>query len=443
MIRRIRLENFMSHEDTLIEPAAGLTVLAGPNNCGKSAVVVALECVLRGVAGDFMIRHGRREARVTVTFDDGAVVTWTKRKGVGGVWEYDGRSIGRVRGNQCPDDLHDFARMPLVTAETGDPFDVHVAEQKSPLFLLHESGGRAATFFAASSDARYLVAMQKRQRDQVQEHRQELRRLEAQLAASDARLAALAPLDALEAHVRDAEAEYAGLLAADQEAQGLSRALERRVAQEARCDAVESRAAGLRGLAAPPELDDDAALARAVGALVHRSDDVTHVERRSAGLRPLAAPPALADDAALAALLARLAPTARRAAGEQRRLSALTDLAAVPEVQDEAPLAACLALLTEAEQRLERAARGHAAAQQLNPPPALADAETLANVVTALDAAAARIQASEQQQAALRAALGDAAEALRDWAQRNPFCPTCGAPIDARQILEGACDAHA
>jgi predicted ATP-dependent endonuclease of OLD family len=42
MIKRIELTNFMSHEHTVLEPAAGLTLLIGPNNCGKSAVVAAL-----------------------------------------------------------------------------------------------------------------------------------------------------------------------------------------------------------------------------------------------------------------------------------------------------------------------------------------------------------------------------------------------------------------
>ena len=36
MITRIELTNFMSHKHTVIEPAAGLTVLVGPNNIGKS-----------------------------------------------------------------------------------------------------------------------------------------------------------------------------------------------------------------------------------------------------------------------------------------------------------------------------------------------------------------------------------------------------------------------
>ena len=45
MITRIELTNFMSHAHTVIEPAPGLTVLVGPNNCGKSAVVAALQII--------------------------------------------------------------------------------------------------------------------------------------------------------------------------------------------------------------------------------------------------------------------------------------------------------------------------------------------------------------------------------------------------------------
>ena len=41
MIRRIKLVNFMSHANTVIEPADGLTILVGQNNCGKSAIVAA------------------------------------------------------------------------------------------------------------------------------------------------------------------------------------------------------------------------------------------------------------------------------------------------------------------------------------------------------------------------------------------------------------------
>lgn len=57
MIKKIRIENFMSHRDTILEPAEGVTLISGPNNCGKSAVMMALWGLsgLNEVRGDFMI----------------------------------------------------------------------------------------------------------------------------------------------------------------------------------------------------------------------------------------------------------------------------------------------------------------------------------------------------------------------------------------------------
>src|SRR3954451_9603772 len=98
----------MSHARTEIEPAAGLTVLIGPNNCGKSAVVSALETLARGTRGDFMVRHGEKLCSVTVETDDGHVITW-KRKGKVVSYAIDGREVHR----DTPDDLHEYLKLPL------------------------------------------------------------------------------------------------------------------------------------------------------------------------------------------------------------------------------------------------------------------------------------------------------------------------------------------
>jgi recombinational DNA repair ATPase RecF len=71
MISRIELYNFMSHAHTVIEPAAGLTVLVGPNNCGKSAIVSALQILCENDKGDYMVRHGEDECRIVLVTDDG------------------------------------------------------------------------------------------------------------------------------------------------------------------------------------------------------------------------------------------------------------------------------------------------------------------------------------------------------------------------------------
>jgi exonuclease SbcC len=70
MIRRITLQNYMAHTYTVIEPSEGLTVLVGPNNCGKSAVVSALQTLCNNASGDYMVRHDEKEAQITVETDD-------------------------------------------------------------------------------------------------------------------------------------------------------------------------------------------------------------------------------------------------------------------------------------------------------------------------------------------------------------------------------------
>src|SRR5262249_54150535 len=115
MIRKIILENFMSHARTEIQLAEGLTVLVGPNNCGKSAVVAAIEALCNNTASDFMIRHGQKNCRVMVETDEHTLV-W-QRTSQGGrfvaSYEIDGRQIDRLR-RDVPEDLHKYLRLPLV-----------------------------------------------------------------------------------------------------------------------------------------------------------------------------------------------------------------------------------------------------------------------------------------------------------------------------------------
>src|SRR5437016_5867438 len=136
MIRRIVLENYMSHSRTVIEPAAGLTALVGPNNCGKSAVVSALLSLCGDTPGDFMVRHGESLCSVTVETDDGHTIIW-RRKGGAVSYIIDGTVVDRVGRGNLPDHLHEHLRLAKVAPSGGgEPFDVHFGLQKSPIFLI-------------------------------------------------------------------------------------------------------------------------------------------------------------------------------------------------------------------------------------------------------------------------------------------------------------------
>ncbi len=109
----------MSHKETVIEPGEGITALVGPNNCGKSAVLVGLEAVCHRLQGDFMVAHGAKEASVTVETDDGHVVAW---KGL--------RKMAEGEGFEPPERLlaQCFSRAPRSTTPAPFLWGAHLGQ---------------------------------------------------------------------------------------------------------------------------------------------------------------------------------------------------------------------------------------------------------------------------------------------------------------------------
>src|SRR5687768_16374779 len=146
----------MSHAHSVIEPAAGLTVITGPNNCGKSAIVAALQILCSNDNSTYVTRHGQRESAIRVETDDGHVVEW-RRKG-SPRYVIDDKLFDRLKQG-VPDELHQALRLGQVECEN-ETFDIHFAAQKRPIFLLQDKPKHAAEFFASSSDACRLLEMQ-------------------------------------------------------------------------------------------------------------------------------------------------------------------------------------------------------------------------------------------------------------------------------------------
>lgn len=74
----VRLQNFQSIEDASIE-IDGFTVVTGPNNSGKSALMRAIRGVFTNAPAGSLVRHGCPHLTVDMTFED-AVVRWEKGK---------------------------------------------------------------------------------------------------------------------------------------------------------------------------------------------------------------------------------------------------------------------------------------------------------------------------------------------------------------------------
>ena len=441
MIRRIVLENFMSHARTVIEPAPGLTVLAGPNNCGKSAVAAALAAVCSNAIGDYMVRHGAEVCRVVVETDDGHTVEW-KRKGLTVSYRIDGRDIHRVNRG-IPEDLHQVLRLPAVEVEGGETFEIHLAEQKSPIFLLDRPGRSAAAFFASSSDAGLLLEMQRRQKARVLDWKRELDGHSRTIASHGVSLAALEPLGEIEGRLEDCEALHERL-SEESAAMGRLEAEFREIEQAGTLAAhAGARLAAGASLAPPPHLADDDSLAELFADLGTRSLEARMLSERSSALGDLGAPPAVPEPAPLEALLRGLAAGAREEAVLKTRSGILAALSDPPLLEDAGALAGTIEALAAGGGTREAAAEGVRILSDLAEAPALVDPRDLDELIAGIAGASENAGRLASLVTAFAGEATAVQEAIDRWIAENPVCPLCGSNLERERLLERGVCGHA
>jgi len=400
MISRIELHNFMSHCHTVIEPAAGLTVLVGPNNCGKSAVVSALQILCENAQGDYMVRHGADECRVVVETADGHRVEWQRRKGVVS-YNVDGEDFHRLSGG-IPARLHDVLRLAkVVAADNRDPYDIHFGAQKSPIFLLNEPGSRAATFFASSSDAAKLTEMQSLHRSKGAQARKDEARLAEQVNGLALRLEVLGPVAQLEQAISRATEDYQAIADLSwrlctlwQDLTDLSRKL-------AAVEQLNAEVAAFARLGTPPQLADTSSIEEIVGPMTKnmgreaRETAVIHVLDR------LAEPPVLVDLMPIGGLIENLGIWTKRRDASEATSSATEDLAAPPEIADIGPLEVLCKGIEDLQTRREALSAQLACLAPLTDAPAMCDTVSLEGVINQLVKASRDVRRAEEPAASL------------------------------------------
>ncbi len=271
MITRITVDNFMSHVHTVIEPCESLTVLVGPNNCGKSAIVAAIQALCRSERGAHMLRHGEKESLVSLETDEGHTVEWRRKKSGAVTYVVDGKEVHRV----VPEDLHDHLRLPLVAMKDGaDEFDVHFGEQKQPIFLLNESGRHAATFFASSSDAEFIVRMQALHKQRTAEAKAIEKQLSAEILDLERRIEELAPSVLLSERLGKLEVVYEEITATTLNMEALAESIEQLKAASVLSQHQGSILAPLNRLQVLPDQLDEKSL-EAILQELDRADSVS------------------------------------------------------------------------------------------------------------------------------------------------------------------------
>lgn len=140
----VRVRDFQSIGDTITIEVNGLTVITGPNNSGKTALMRALFGLFSNARGNSFVRYGKESARVEVEFSDRTIV-WEKGMKVNR-YVVDGKPLERV-GAGVPAEVVSAGVMPVEAA--GRELWPQFAQQfVGQIFLLNEPGSVLAEAIA-------------------------------------------------------------------------------------------------------------------------------------------------------------------------------------------------------------------------------------------------------------------------------------------------------
>lgn len=440
MLVKLTLENFLAHGHTVIDIGPGLTVLVGPNNSGKSAVVEGLRCLATNPAPRHFIRHGAKQARVEAEFADGTRVTWIRKDKSAGYeilrpGATEPEEYWKLQG-KVPEQVREVLRLNLVQLESvGRGLDVHLGNQKEPIFLLNEPPSAMAAFFASSTESAHLLAMQKSLRHKVRAKQGDERRVRARLSELTRDLRVLTPLPDMELRLAEARAEHDTLREARARLPALADTAEGLRRTSLTIETLRQRATIQARVAEPPRLWPAARLAEALLRRARLSAEETRAARRKAALDPLAEPPPLFPAARLATHLANHATRVAARNGISQRVQALEPLREPPGLLDTARLATMLAQRRGLEARLVALEVRAARAANLRPAPEPQATHGLAEAARALREAAGQAQALRERLAAQDKAMAACEARIAARLAEIGSCPLCGGRMDAEAFL--------
>lgn len=133
MFKSVDIINFQSHLDTHIEFDEGVNLIVGDSDCGKSAIIRAMNWVISNrPLGDGFLRDGSDNTLVHLKTDSGFV---ERCKGQENVYSLNGNTF-EAFGSSVPKEIVDFLNLS----------DVNVQGQLSPYFLVLETSGYIGTY---------------------------------------------------------------------------------------------------------------------------------------------------------------------------------------------------------------------------------------------------------------------------------------------------------
>ena len=180
MINYIDIKGWEGHTHSYLEFPPGVSVLIGPTDAGKSAVLRALMGVAFNRPLDkSVINDKAKEYAVTLGLTEGREITRTRNQsGNKNTYEMDG-SIYKAFGHNPPEDVQTTLNL---------DHDLNIQAQIDPIFLIQSSPGEVARHFNESAgldeidkSMSSLHSRERKLKSEVQQHETRTKELQEQL----------------------------------------------------------------------------------------------------------------------------------------------------------------------------------------------------------------------------------------------------------------------
>jgi len=196
-VKSLTVKNFQSVADATIE-LGHLTVLVGPGDAGKSAILRAFRALCLNDASDEDIRHGEKQTEVALTLEDGTVIEWWKKQKQGGCYRLGEKEFTKTGGN-VPEEIASVLGVGLINIDATSDITPQLSDQFDAPFIIYETGSKRARILGKATRLDTVVTAQmacKKERDQA--HR-EAETASSELDGVEAGLASIPDYEALEA----------------------------------------------------------------------------------------------------------------------------------------------------------------------------------------------------------------------------------------------------
>lgn len=200
-ITEVRLKNYKSHADTLVELSPFLNVIVGDMDLGKSSVIDAIDSLRKNKGSKSKIKNGQRYFSVELGMEEGRRLTWTyntdhSKKSSYTLHDGNGNLIGFHEGMKGTPDFFDT----YLSMGNHCGYDLHVADSHNSGFIFSKgiSEARAADILSFDSETTQAQELLSRHKTNLSEYSRRSREAKRELNEVKNQLGALSFLNEID-----------------------------------------------------------------------------------------------------------------------------------------------------------------------------------------------------------------------------------------------------